>query len=276
MPVAALLAVLVAALLHASWNLVLKSSSERLVAATAQTVLAGIVFLPVVIWRGFPFEVATYLLASSVVQVVYLYALATAYDKADLSFVYPIARGSAPVLIALGALIGLSDPVQGLGWLALALICGGVVTLGLSAPTHHGVGWSLLTGLLIAAYVTIDGAGVRRTGDVLAYTSALFIITAVMLVPLVLVARGRLVIRDAIRAEWTRHLFAGVASLASYGLLLFASRLAPLSLVSAARETAVVFATFGGWWFLDERVGRARAMAAAVITAGVVVLALSR
>lgn len=276
MPVPALLAVLIAALLHASWNLVLKSSSERLVAATTQIILAGVVLLPIVIWRGFPFEATTYLLASAVVQVAYLYALATAYDKADLSFVYPIARGSAPVLIALGALVGLSDPVQGLGWLALSLICGGVVAVGLTARTHHGVGWSLLTGLLIASYVTIDGTGVRRAGDVLAYISALSVITAVMSVPLVLIARGRLVIRDALRAEWTRHLFAGLASLASYGLLLFASRLAPLSLVSAARETAVVFATFGSWWYLDERVGRTRAMATAVIAAGVGVLALSR
>lgn len=245
-------------------------------AVTAQTVLAGVVFLPVVIWRGFPFEVVGYLMASSVVQVVYVYALAAAYDKADLSFVYPIARGSAPVLIALGALAGLSDPVQGLGWLALALICGGVVALGFSAPTRTGVGWSLLTGLLIAVYITIDGAGVRNTADVLAYTSALFSITAIMLVPLVVVARRRRVIRDALRAEWIRHLTAGVASLASYGLLLFASRLAPLSLVSAARETAVVFATLGGWWLLHERVGRTRALAAAVITVGVLVLALSR
>lgn len=276
MPAAALLAVLVAALLHASWNLVVKSSSERLVAATAQVVLAGLLFFPVLIWLGPPFEVTPYLLASAVVQVGYLFALAASYDRADLSFVYPIARGSAPVLIALGALVGLSGPATGIGWLALALICGGVVMLGLSAPSHHGLGWALLTGFLIATYVTIDGAGVRQAEDVLAYTAALFFITGVLLVPLALIARGGEVVREALRVEWKRHLFAGAASLGSYGLLLFASRLAPLSLVSAARETAVVFATAGGWWFLNERVGRTRILATTIITAGVVVLALSR
>lgn len=254
-----------------------KSSSERLVAATAQVVLAGLLFFPVLIWLGPPFEVTPYLLASAVVQVGYLFALAASYDRADLSFVYPIARGSAPVLIALGALAGrLSDPVTGIGWLALALICGGVVMLGLSAPSHHGLGWALLTGSLIATYVTIDGAGVRQAKDVLAYTAALFFITGLLLVPLALIARGWEVVREALRVEWKRHLFAGAASLGSYGLLLFASRLAPLSLVSAARETAVVFATAGGWWFLKERVGRTRILATTIITAGVVVLALSR
>jgi drug/metabolite transporter (DMT)-like permease len=276
MPAAALVAVLVAALLHASWNLVVKSSSERLVAVTAQVGLAGLLFFPVLIWLGPPFEATPYLLASAVVQVGYLFALAASYDRADLSFVYPIARGSAPVLIAFGALMGLSDPVKGLGWLALALICGGVVLLGLSAASHHGLGWALLTGFLIASYVTIDGAGVRKAEDVLAYTAALFFITALFLVPLAFVARGGEVVRQALRMEWKRHLFAGTASLGSYGLLLFASRLAPLSLVSAARETAVVFATAGGWWFLNERVQRTRILATTIITAGVVVLALSR
>lgn len=276
MPAAALLAVLVAALLHASWNLVVKSSAERLLAATAQVVLAGVAFLPVLIWLGPPFEAAPYLLASAFVQVGYLFALATSYDRADLSFVYPIARGSAPVLIAIGAFLGLSDPVKGLGWLALALVCGGVVLLGLTAPSHHGLGWALLTGFLIATYITIDGAGVRRADDVLAYTAALFLVTAVLLVPLVVMARGWAAIRQSLSTEWKRHLFGGAAGLGSYGLLLFASRLAPLSLVSAARETAVVFATAGGWWFLDEHVGRLRTLAAIVIASGMVVLALNR
>lgn len=253
-----------------------KSSSERLVAVTAQVGLAGLLFFPVLIWLGPPFEAAPYLLASAVVQVGYLFALAASYDRADLSFVYPIARGSAPVLIAFGALMGLSDPVKGLGWLALALICGGVVLLGLSAGSHHGLGWALLTGFLIACYITIDGAGVRQAEDVLAYTAALFFITAVFLVPLAFIARGGELVRQALRMEWKRHLFAGTASLGSYGLLLFASRLAPLSLVSAVRETAVVFATAGGWWFLNERVERKRILASTIITIGVVVLALSR
>lgn len=276
MPASALIAVLAAALLHASWNLVLKSSSERLVAGSAQVALAGIAFIPVLVWRGFPTEVLPYLLGSAIVEVGYIYALAAAYDRADLSFVYPIARGSAPVLIAAGAFLGLSDRVTGLGWLALALICGGVLTIGLSAATHRGAQWSLITGFLIATYVTIDGAGVRRTSDALAYTAALFLLTATLLIPFALVFRGRAVVGIALKAEWKLQLLAGVASLGSYSLLLYASKSAPLSLVSAARESGVLFATLLGWWFLDERITRMRLVASVLIALGVVLLALSR
>ena len=276
MPASSLVAVLAAALLHASWNLMLKSSSERLVAATAQVALAGLVFLPILVWRGFPTEVFPFLAASAVVEVGYIFALAAAYDRADLSFVYPIARGTAPVLIALGAFLGLSDRVSGLGWLALALICGGVLTIGLSAASHRGAHWSLLTGLLIATYITIDGAGVRRTSDALAYTAALYIMTSLLLVPFALVMRGPAVVSLSIKTEWKRQVVAGVASLGSYALLLYASRSAPLSLVSAARESGVLFATLLGWWFLDERVSRARWIAALLIATGVVLLTLSR
>ena len=276
MPASSLIAVLAAALLHASWNLVLKSSTERLVAASTQVALAGVAFLPILVWRGFPGEVLPFLAASAVVEVGYIFALAMAYDRADLSFVYPIARGSAPVLIAVGAMFGLSDRVTGAGWFALALICGGVLTIGFSAASHRGVQWSLTTGFLIAAYVTIDGAGIRRTSDTLAYTASLYIMTAALLIPLALVVRGREVVGNALRADWKRQLLAGVASLGSYTLLLYASRSAPLSLVSAARESGVLFATVLGWWFLGERVTRTRWVAAFLIAAGVVLLSVSR
>jgi len=274
MPAAALFAVLAAALLHASWNLVVKSSSERLVAAAAQIVLAALVSLPFLVWRGFPTAALGFLLASALVQTGYVYSLAAAYDRADLSFVYPLARGTAPVLIALGGLIGLSVAINGRGWLALALICGGVIALALTATSHSGVGWSLLTGVLIATYINIDGAGVARTPDTFAYTAALHAFTGVLLVPLVITLRGAALIRRAVRKEWKRHLVAGGASLLSYGLLLYASRLAPLSLVAAARETGVVFATLGGWWLLGEKVTPGRVAASILIAAGVAVLAL--
>jgi drug/metabolite transporter (DMT)-like permease len=276
MTAAALIAVLAAALLHASWNLVLKSSSERLVAASTQVALAGLAFLPILVWRGVPTEVFGFLVVSAIVEVAYIYALATSYDRADLSFVYPIARGSAPVLIALGAFLGLSDQVTGVGWAALALICGGVLTIGLSAPNHRGVQWSLITGLLIATYVTIDGAGVRRTSDALAYTASLYIMTALLLIPVALMVRGPGVVWSTLRADWRRQLLAGMASLGSYSLLLYVSRSAPLSLVSAVRESGVLFATLLGWRFLDERVTGPRWIAVLLIAAGVVVLALSR
>lgn len=276
MPVAAVVAVLVAALLHAGWNLVVKSSGDRLVAATSQVVLAALVSFPLVIARGFPTGGTSFLLGSAVVQVIYLYALAAAYNHADLSFVYPIARGSAPVLIALSALAGLSEPIAARGWLALALICGGVAAMGLAARSHQGLGWSLLTGLLIATYITIDGRGVTRVNDVIAYTGTLYCVTAVLLIPVVLASRGFQQVRETMTREWGRHLFAGIAGVGSYGLLLYASRLAPLSLVAAARETAVVFAAIGGWLFLGERVGRMRALAVIVIAIGVIILAASR
>lgn len=276
MPPSALLAVLAAALLHASWNLLVKSSSDRLVAAAAQVVLVAMAFIPVLIWTGLPLEASEYVIASAVVQVAYLYSLASAYDRADLSFVYPLARGTAPLLIALGGLIGLSTPATGIGWVALALICGGVIAIGLTAESHHGISWSLITGVLIAGYITIDGAGVRQAESTLAYTAFLYAVTGVLLLPLVLGLRGLSNIRGALQLEWKRHLLAGAASLISYGLLLAASRVAPLSMVAAARETGVLFATIGGWWFLHERLSRSRVAASVVIAFGVALLALGR
>jgi drug/metabolite transporter (DMT)-like permease len=276
LPATALVAVLLAAFLHAAWNLVVKSSGDRLVAATSQVVLAALVSLPFVILRGVPTAAAGFLLGSAVVQVLYLYALATAYNHADLSFVYPIARGSAPVLIALSALAGVSEAITGRGWVALALICGGVVAMGLAAQSHRGLGWSLLTGLLIAAYISIDGRGVTRIDDVVAYTGTLYGATSVLLIPVVLATRGWRRVRETLANEWGRHLFAGTAGVGSYGLLLYASRFAPLSLVAAARETAVVFAAMGGWWFLGEKVGRTRVLAVVLIATGMVILAVTR
>jgi drug/metabolite transporter (DMT)-like permease len=276
MPPAALFAVLAAALLHASWNLVVKSSNERLLAATAQVVLAGLVFLPVVIWRGLPGPALAFVVASSLVQLGYLFALTTAYDRSDLSFVYPLARGTAPLILAGAGVLGLGGTVDLRGWTALALICGGVMALAFTARSHAGLGWSLLTGALIALYIAIDGTGVRRADDTLAYTATLYLMTGVLLVPMVWVLRGKEAIRIAVRTEWRRHLLAGAASLASYGLLLYASRLAPLSLVAAGRETGVVFATIGGWWFLHEQVTRARVGASILIALGVAALALGR
>ena len=209
MPVSAIAAVLLAALLHAGWNLVVKSSGDRLVAATSQVVLAALVSVPFVIWRGIPTEVIGFLLGSAVVQVVYLYSLASAYNHADLSFVYPIARGSAPLVIALSAFLGLSEPVSGRGWLALGLICGGVLAMGLAARSHNGLGWSLLTGLLIATYIIIDGQGVSRVDDVIAYTASLYCVTSVLLIPVVLATRGLTSVRETMSREWPRHLFAG-------------------------------------------------------------------
>ncbi len=275
-PSSALVAVLVAALLHATWNLMVKASGDRLVTAAAQVMLAGAVFLPVVLRRGFPSEAVWNLLASGIVQTAYLAALATAYNRADLSFAYPIARGSAPIIVALGSLLGLSLVPGPGGWLALGLICGGVVGLGLASPARHGLGASLLTGFLIATYITIDGAGVRKVDDVLAYAASLYVLIAALVVPVVLMTRGFEVVRRAVVKDWPRHLAGGAATLGSYGLLLYASRLAPLSLVAAARETAVVFAALGGWWFLDEKIGKVRAGAVVVIAAGMIVLAITR
>lgn len=276
MPVNALLAVLVAALLHATWNLLVKASGDRLITAAAQVVLGGLVFLPLVIGRGFPTEATPFLIASALVQAAYIYALASAYDRAELSFVYPIARGSAPLVIALGSLFGLSVRPGIAGWVALALICGGVVAIGFMAPHRHGLTPSLWTGFLIALYISIDGEGVTRTEDLLAYIAALYALAALAVIPLALLLRGPRQAARSVAGDWPSHLGGGVASMASYGLLLYASRLAPLSLVSAARETAVVFAAIGGWWFLDERIGRTRAAAIAVIALGMVVLALTR
>lgn len=263
--------VLSSAMLHASWNLLIKSSADRLVTAWAQVVAGGVAFLPFLVVLGVPWEALASIVASGIVHLAYGLLLVAAYDHADLSLVYPIARGTAPVIVTAVAWFALDDRVSAVGAVAIGLVVVGVLSVA-AGSSRRGLGLALATGVAIAGYTLIDGAAVRTLDGAIAYTFAVFVSNSVFYTAYVVTRRPPAVIAVIVRANWPAMLFGGLASAGAYALVLAAARLAPLGLVSAFRETSVLFGVLGGWLLLGERSSRARITGAVSIAAGLGVL----
>jgi drug/metabolite transporter (DMT)-like permease len=272
--VAALLLVLASALLHASWNLIVKASSDRLTAEWAQALFGAIVFAPFLVVQGIPTEVWPAILISGTVHLTYGLTLVGAYNRGDLSLVYPVARGSAPLLVTLFAALLLDDTPGGGGLIAIGLVVTGVLLIGLRRGST-GIVWALATGALISTYTLIDGAAVRDLNGSFSYTISVFAVNTILHIPIMWALRGRVRIAASMRAEGWRNLLAGTASAGAYMLVLIAARTAPLGLVSAFRETSVLFGAVGAWLILKEPLAGRRLEGAIVITLGLVVLVFS-
>ena len=266
--------VLASALLHASWNLIVKSSRDRLIAGFSQAAFGALAFAPVLFISGIPTDVWPAILVSSFIHLAYVLTLITAYEHGDMSLVYPVARGTAPILVTVAAALWLDDVPGGWGLVAIGLAVVGVLSVGLGRH-RKGAGWALVVGAIIAAYTLNDAAAVRSLDAALPYTIATFWGQTLLLAPVVLWRRSLSGTLSGLRLEWRRHVFAGIASAGAYALVLSAARLAPLGLVAAFRETSVVFGTLGGLWFLKEPAARARLKGAALIAAGLVVLVVT-
>ncbi len=266
--------VLLSAGMHAGWNLVVKASGDRLVAAWAQVVLGAAVFLPVLAVSFVQPRFWPVVALSGVVHAVYGLLLVAAYDRGDLSLVYPVARGTAPLLVTVGAWLFLDDRVGVAGAVAIALITGGLLWVARRATVGAGLGWAVATGVAISLYTTIDAAAVRAGAPPLAYVTGVFVANAVVLSPIVLVRRQRR-LRAALRGETGRMVAAGALSVGAYVLVMAAARIAPLGMVAAVRETSVVLGALGGWLLLREALGRARLAGAIAVAAGLVVMAVA-
>ncbi len=275
------LAVLCGAMLHASWNALIKSGrDQQLDTALIHTLGCGIGVV-LVMTVGLPRAQALPWLATSlVIHIGYYITLVGAYRHGDLGFAYPIMRGSAPLLVALlsGRLIGeqLSVPA----WLGVAGISGGVLLIGLSQPRQagrsrrHALAFALANAAIIAAYTLVDGMGVRTAGDTLQYVGALFLVDGIPYFSLVLWQRRERLAETAtyLRARLPVALLGSCASMGSYGIALWAMTRAPIASVSALRETSVLFAALIGTVMLKERFRLQRAAGTCVIVAGVMAL----
>jgi drug/metabolite transporter (DMT)-like permease len=264
-----------AAVLHASWNLVVKASGDRLVAASAQAVFGAVAFLPFLVAGGLPHGGITPAVASSFCHVGYYLGLVRSYRATDLSVAYPVARGTAPLLVALGSVLFVGDELTLLAWVGIAVVSASLLSIGLHVRDVTHLAWPLLTGVVIATYTLIDAHGVRTTGERLAYVALLFGLTPVWLVPLVVRRRGVDAVRRAVSTDGWRLAIAGVASVTSYTLVLLAASRAAVGPVAAVRETSVVFAVLGGALLLREDVGHRRVLGAAGVACGAVVLAFA-
>lgn len=260
------------AVLHAAWNLLIKSSEERFLAAWGQFLVGALLFVPVLLVIGPPgTEVLPFLVASSCVHVVYIAALVRAYHHGDFSFAYPLARGGGALLAAIGGVLFLSDSLHAGEWIAILVVVTGLVSLVRPGVSIAALAWAGLTALTIGTYTTIDIDGARRSTG-FGYGISLMLGTAVTLtVTGVVIGRGGAFVRS-VRGSWHRYAVGGVFSTLAYSMVLAAGRLAPAGYVAALREFSVVLGALGGWLVLHERLGRARVASATVVAVGLVML----
>ena len=272
MPASAFALAVAAAALHAVWNALLACSDDVRAATAVVLGLSVVLFAPVAVatWdvdaAAFP-----WITASAVLELVYFVLLASAYERSDLSLVYPIARGTAPVLVLLGAALAGSTlgPWQALGVLAVG---GGVVLVrGLRGPVDtRGVFLAVAIAATVAGYTLVDKQGIEHASPI-AYLE--LVLAPVAVVALVWhLTRG-----DAhrLRAQLgAARVTAAICSFAAYALVLGALSLAQAPAVAAVRETSILFAVALGALVLREPVGRDRALGAALVVAGVALVAL--
>lgn len=273
-----LLVALFAALLHATWNAILKASKDTgfgavlVAAAAAMIAAAGLPLLPAPASESWPF-----IAASCVLQFAYYGLLAATYRIGDMSATYPLMRGAAPLLVALvsGPLVG--EALTSGQWAGLGLICAGV--LGLAFVSRAGAGprataLALANAVVIASYTLVDGLGVRLSGSPIAYTLWIVLLPALPMVAWTL-ARRRRAFLVYVRRHYALGALGGLSTLSSYGLALWAMTQAPVALVAGLRETSIVFATAISAFVLKEPVTRPKLAVTAAIAAGAAVLRLA-
>jgi drug/metabolite transporter (DMT)-like permease len=276
MPLEITLAVLGAALAHAIWNAMIKSSRDVLLDMTLVAFFASAVVAPFLPFVDAPAAAAwPYIAASTVLHIGYFFAVAGAYRAGDLSHGYPIMRGVAPLIVSVCALAWLGEAPTATVWAGVLLICGGVLSLGLAGfrwqQSRVSLGWALFNACIIAMYTLVDAAGVRASGDPLAYVVWRGALNAWPFVLLVVWLKRETLFPYA-RRFWWRGLVGGTLSAGAYGVVLWAMTRAPVAAVAALRETSVIFAALIGAWLLKEGHIARRIAGAATVAAGVIAL----
>lgn len=272
---------LCAALLHAAWNAMLKGGRDVLMDTAAIVIGAGLLALPLLFFVPIPAAASwPFLLGSIATHIAYYYLMINAYRTGDLSLVYPLMRGVAPLITAVLGMIWLRELPVAVSWLGMLLISVGVMALALNPrqATRPGAGksvrFALANAAVIAVYTLIDGAGARLAGDPWAYIVWLFALDAAPFALYMLVRHRREFVHGF--AERRLHgLVGGGFSGAAYGISVWAMTKAPVALVASLRETSVLFAALIGARMLKERLTARRWAGIAAVVAGVLALKAS-
>jgi phosphonate utilization associated putative membrane protein len=275
-------AVLFGALLHASWNALVKSSDDKALDTAVIHMVGTFVGLPLILFAGLPPVAAwPYIGASVVIHIAYYVALTGAYKHGDLGLTYPLMRGVGPMLVAISSVWTIGETMSPLAWAGVLGVCAGVLVLGLSSHALErpkAVGFALANAVVIALYTVVDALGVRiavrEGGSALQYVSALFLLDGWPFGLMVLYRRGLAVAWPYAKARAPVAFVGAAASLGSYAIALWAMTRAPVAMVAALRETSVLFAALIGSWFLKEKFTPRRAVGTAIIVLGVVSLRL--
>lgn len=265
---------LFAAILHAAWNAFLRNGADRLWTVTVMSFSSTLVAIPFLFVQPLPASSAWgYIALSACLQVGYSVFLVAAYRYGQLGQVYPIVRGTVPLLVTLGGFLIAGERLDGQQTAGVALVAAGIMSLSLgkdrAAPAS--LLFALATGAIIASYATVDAIGVREAGDAGAYTAWVLAVYGVLLPATFVALRGKLSV-DFRSPETLKALAGGVVALIAYGVVVAAFALGPAGPITALRETSVVFAALIGWLFLGEPLTPRRIVACAVVAAGAVCL----
>jgi len=268
---------LFAALLHASWNAIVKAGSDKLYSAIAVSGSAALIALVLLPFSPQPtLASAPYLIASCALQVIYTVLVAKTYQVADMSQTYPLMRGTAPLLVAIISVLWLGDSLSSVAWGGIAVICLSILGMAFNgrSQSRKGIWLALLNSCFIAGYTLVDGTGVRLAGSALGYTLWTFFMNGFCLLLWAMLARRQEVTRY-LAANWKKGLPGGIGTMGSYGLALWAMTQAPLAVVAALRETSILFGALLAFLLLNEKVAGLRIIAACGIAVGAILLRLS-
>ena len=265
---------LFAAILHASWNAFLRTGADRLWTVTVMSFSSTALAIPLAIMNGFPATSAwLYIALSACLQVGYSMFLVAAYRYGELGQVYPIVRGSVPLLVTLGGFLLVGQQLTVPETVGVALVGGGIMglSLGRGRAATTSILYALATEAIIAAYATVDAIGVHAAGNVGAYTAWVLLAYGALLPATFVACRGRLVVDPRAPETW-KALGGGLFALLAYGVVVAAFALGPAGAITAIRETSVVFAAFIGRLFLGETLTPRRVGACAVVALGAICL----
>ncbi len=272
------LAVLFAALCHAGWNALIKVGLDPRSTTTLISLGAGVASLIFVPLTGVPAAAAwPWLIGSVVIHLFYFAGLIESYRTGDLGQVYPIARGSAPLMTATVATVAVGEKLSMIGWAGIVALVAGVFLLSarggrdLAKIDRRAVGFALFTAVTICAYSVVDGIGGRLAANPNAYSLWLFVGIAVVMLPYALLRDGRAVL-PAMRQFWWRGFVGGALQLLSYGIAIWAMTLAPIAIVATLRETSVLFGAIIAVLVLKEPLRAVRIAAALLIVCGLVLI----
>lgn len=275
MSVTILLAVLGSALLHASWNAAIKTGASRIGAMVILSI--GEITIGLGVAAFFPLpdpHIWPWVFASSCAHFFYKFFLAYAYDRGDLSRVYPIARGGAPLIVAVMGSIFLADQLTLQEYIGILMLGFGILLMGqgvfANGENRKMLPFAIGSACATASYTMIDGSGARVAGDAVMYIAWVFVVEGTLFTCGMLALHGAKIVPRT-KSDWQAGLFAAAASYAAYAISVWAMTRAPIAVVAALRETSILFAVLIGWLIFGEKMTRGKAVAASVIVAGVIV-----
>jgi len=267
--------ILVSGAAHAVVNAVLKSGKDKMSSRALIDGFSALMVAPFVFFLPVPIHAWPWLAGSLIDHLFYLYCLIKAFEAADMSVAYPIARGAAPVLAALMAVLIFHEKASWIVALGVAMVSTGVTVVGLGRhASRRSVAWALATGVTIAIYTVLDAQGVRAAPSAPSYIAWFFLVVGVSIGGMFAIWRGPTFILEA-RSQWRPGMIAGASSILSYGLAMWAFRLGATPKLAALRETSILFGVGIAVVFLKEKVTGPRLAGVAAIAAGAMVLLAS-